>query len=270
MSGSAPPPPLLFNRKRVTLHRHRAAPHHPIHDAVIGMAAERLIERCEEMHFTPRSILELGCHTGQLSRLLKIRYPNALSVHTDLSLPMLSSVEGLRVVVDEECLPFGPERFDLIISCLNLHWVNDLPGTFVQIQRCLTPTGIFLASMPGTQTLQELRTLLLQTELSLKGGAAPRISPFIDTKTAGILLQRAGFQMPVADSETITLSYPHLLALFHELRQMGQTGAFAHVMPYLGKSTLSSLMEQSLAASTSSPPEVLATLELISLMGTKR
>ena len=110
---------------------------------------------------------------------------------------------------------------------LALHWTADLPGALLQLRRALKPDGLLLAAMLGGQTLVELRTALFEAELAEEGGVSPRVSPAIELGDAAALLQRAGFAMPVADSETITATYPDFLALMRELRAMGETNALA-------------------------------------------
>jgi SAM-dependent methyltransferase len=134
---------------------------------------------------------------------------------------------GLRVVADEEFLPFAAGTFDLVASCLSLHWVNDLPGALIQLRHALRPDGLLLVSLLGGETLHELRAALLEAEAEVTGGAAPRVSPFADVRDAGSLLQRAGFALPVVDADTITVSYPNALALMRDLRAMGEANALA-------------------------------------------
>jgi len=134
-------------------------------------------------------------------------------------------LQGLGVVADEEWLPFASARLDLVLSSLSLHWVNDLPGTLIQIRRALKPDGLFLAAMLGGETLRELRHALLEADLAKEGGASPRVSPFVDVRDAGDLLQRAGFVLPVADSDTLTVTYDDPLRLMRDLRGMGETNA---------------------------------------------
>ena len=129
------------------------------------------------------------------------------------------------VTADEEFLPFAANSFDLIVSNLSLHWVNDLPGTLAQIKWALRPGGLFLAALLGGQTLIELRTCLMEAELAVAQGASLRVSPRIDLPTAAGLLQRAGFELPVADHETLTLTYPDAYALMRDLRGMGEANA---------------------------------------------
>ncbi|HEX8374189.1 MAG TPA: methyltransferase domain-containing protein, partial [Geminicoccaceae bacterium] len=122
-------------------------------------------------------------------------------------------------------VPFGADRFDLVVGCQTLHWVNDLPGTLAQLRYCLKPDGLLLVALPGGETLAGLRAAFLDAELELEGGAGPRVSPFLDARDAGSLLQRAGFALPVVDVDRIRVSYPDPLALLRDLRTMGETGA---------------------------------------------
>jgi SAM-dependent methyltransferase len=127
------------------------------------------------------------------------------------------------VAADEEALPFKESGLDLVVSALALHLVNDLPGALVQIRRALKPDGLFLAALLGGDTLTELRQSFAQAEAEVEGGASPRVAPFADLRELGALLQRAGFALPVADIERLTVRYDTPLALMHDLRRMGAT-----------------------------------------------
>jgi SAM-dependent methyltransferase len=132
---------------------------------------------------------------------------------------------GLRVAADEEALPFANEKLDLVVSALALQWTNDLPGALVQIRRALKPDGLFLGALVGGDSLVELRECLAVAESEIEGGASPRVAPFVDVRTLGSLLQRAGFALPVTDVDRLTLRYASLMDLFLDLRHMGATNA---------------------------------------------
>jgi SAM-dependent methyltransferase len=136
-----------------------------------------------------------------------------------------SSGEGLRaarfVAADEEALPFADGAFDLVVSALALQFVNDLPGTLVQIKRALRPDGLFLAALLGGETLTELRQSFAAAESEIEGGLSPRVALFADLRDLGALLQRAGFALPVADSDRVIVRYESAFALMHDLRRMG-------------------------------------------------
>lgn len=137
----------------------------------------------------------------------------------------LTSEEAGDVVADEDVLPFAEESFDLVISVLSLHMVNDLPGALVQIRRVLKPDGLFLAVLFGGETLHELRDAFAQAETLVLSGISPRVSPFADVRALGALLQRAGFALPVTDSERISVSYRQFSTLVNDLRSLGEASA---------------------------------------------
>jgi SAM-dependent methyltransferase len=130
---------------------------------------------------------------------------------------------SLRVAADEESLPFAEGSVDLVVSALALQFVNDLPGTLIQIRRALKPDGLLLAAMIGGDTLTELRSSFAAAETEVEGGVSPRVAPFVDIRELGGLLQRAGFALPVIDSERLAVRYNSALALMRDLRRMGAT-----------------------------------------------
>jgi SAM-dependent methyltransferase len=214
----------IFDRRSVRLHRDRAASSLPRHDFLLREIGERLVDRLDDVRRKFPVALDLGCRHGSLARDLAARGVEML-VQCDLSSAMLRHVSGARVAADEEALPFAAGSFDLVISLLNLHWVNDLPGALLQVRQALKPDGLFLAAMFGGETLKELRRAIADAEIESEGGLSPRISPFADVRDAGNLLQRAGFTLCVADVETLTVAYADPLALLVDLRGMGETNA---------------------------------------------
>jgi SAM-dependent methyltransferase len=173
----------------------------------------------------PRAV-DLGARDGAFAGLLAQSPARAridLLIEADLSPRMLAGRMGERVVLDEERLPFAEQSLDLVVSALSLHWTNDLPGVFVQIRRALKPDGVFIGAFLGGGTLFELRQSLTEAETEVRGGAGPRVSPFADAEDAAGLLQRAGFKLPVADADRVTVRYPDPLALLRDLRRMGET-----------------------------------------------
>lgn len=131
------------------------------------------------------------------------------------------------IAADPEHLPIAEGAFDLVVSVLALHWVNDLPGALVQIRRALRPDGLFIGGLFGGATLTELRTALLEAELAQSGGASARIAPFADARDLGGLLQRAGFALPVCDSDVALVRYRTPERLVPDLRAMGETAALS-------------------------------------------
>jgi NADH dehydrogenase [ubiquinone] 1 alpha subcomplex assembly factor 5 len=230
---------VVFDRALLSARRTRAAQRLDEVDFLIRAVAERLRERLGDVRRDFPVALDLGCHTGQLARALGDCPQIGRLVQADLSYGMVRRSAGSRLVADEEALPFGPGRLDLVLSCFSLHWVNDLPGALAQIRYALRPDGLFLAAMAGGTTLAELRESLLRAELEVEGGVAPRVSPLVDVRDAGMLLQRAGFALPLVDVDTITVTYDHPLRLMAELRAMGEANALAERgRSPLGRATL--------------------------------
>jgi NADH dehydrogenase [ubiquinone] 1 alpha subcomplex assembly factor 5 len=220
----------VFDRTLVRKRRDRAAPGFADHDFLVREAAERLADRLEDVVRRFPVALDLGCHTGILAEILGQRGGIETLVQCDLSPGMAAVAAGNThptLVADEEWLPFRPASFDLVLSCLSLHWVNDLPGTLAQIRRVLKPDGLLLAVMVGGDSLIELRRSLAHAEIEREGGLSPRVSPFADVRDLGRLLQRAGFSLPVADSDSVDLTYGESTRLLADLRGMGETNAVA-------------------------------------------
>ncbi len=215
----------VFDRGLVRRRRQRAAARFADHRFLIAEVAERLAERLAMVRRPFPRALDLGCHDGSTGRLAAGAKGIEVLVSCDLAPDLAASADGLAVVADEEYLPFADASFDLVISNLSLHWVNDLPGALIQARRALRPDGFFSAAMLGGDTLLELRHCLAEAELAVSGGLSPRLSPLVGLSDAGHLLQRAGFSLPVVDAETVTVTYPDVFRLMADLRGMGETNA---------------------------------------------
>ncbi len=222
MSG----PPRLFDR---ALHRRRLDRAAGRYEGFLKRrAADDLVARLEAVRRDFPFAVDLGARDRAFTRALAASDAAGrvgLLVETDASAAMLAGRGGPRLVADEERLPFAPASLDLVVSSLALHWTNDLVGALIQIRQALRPDGLFLGAMLGGATLTELRQALTEAELELTGGAGPRVSPFADALDAAGLLQRAGFALPVADVDRVTVRYDHMLRLIADLRAMGETGA---------------------------------------------
>ena len=225
------PPPAPFDRAAVRAHRARAARRDASDDFLFDEVAARLIERLDDIRRPFARVLDLGCRRGWLGPRLTARAGTQRVVQGDLA-PEMAQAAGTAnalptLACDEEALPFAAESFDLIVSNLALHWTNDLPGALVQARRALAPDGLFLAALFGVGTLAELRGALMAAELAVEGGAGPRVSPFAEVRDGGDLLTRAGFALPVADLDTIRISFASPLHLMRDLRAMGEANAVA-------------------------------------------
>jgi SAM-dependent methyltransferase len=217
----------VFDRATVRRHRDRAAADFGRFSFLHEEIADRLVDRLDDTLRDYPLALDLGCHDGALARRLPGRKGIETVISADLSPAMAALAPAPALAADEEALPIAPGSVDLVVSNLSLHWVNDLPGALIQARMALRPDGLFLAAMLGGETLKELRDCLAQAEMEIEGGLSPRLSPFAGVRDAGALMQRAGFSMPVVDSDLVTVTYDHPLKLMADLRGMGESNAVA-------------------------------------------
>lgn len=216
----------LFDQDLIVARRKRA-----LAAAVPGAAflAERLAEDlADRLATVERRFAEavaLHCFTPHAAQAIAASGKAGRVTRIESDAAFLGGEDGLVAPADR--VPLAPESADLVVSLLSLHEADDVPGQLVQIRRALRPDGLFLGALAGGGTLAELRDSLLAAETEVSGGAAPRIMPFTDVREAGALLQRAGFALPVADVDTITVRYDSMFGLLRDLRAMGATSALA-------------------------------------------
>lgn len=214
--------PLIFDRALSRLRLDRALRAGPA-DFLLTRAVEDMVDRLATISREFTDVLDLGTPGPHLATALA--RPGRCVTRLAPTGRALGAGDFAGLVGDEEALPFGPERFDLIVSALSLQSVNDLPGALAQARRALKPDGLMLAALVGGQTLTETRAAFAQAEEEIAGGASPRVAPFADVRDLGGLLQRAGFALPVADADVVTVRYRDPFRLFADLRAMGATNA---------------------------------------------
>lgn len=256
----------VFDRRVLRMRRDRAAPTLAGCDFLLQAVGERLVDRLGDIRRRFRIVLDLGCRRGNLGRLLARRDDISVLVHCDLATAMARAAGAPAVVADEEYLPFRAGTFDLVLSLLNLHWVNDLPGALAQVRMALKPDGLFLAAMLGGGTLKELRQAWMEAEAEIEGGVSPRVSPFADIRDAGALLQRAGFALPVVDAETLVVRYADPMGLSTDLRAMGETNVVLHRRKTMTRrSTAAAAAARYASAFTGEDGRVTATFQILYL-----
>ena len=211
-----------FDRRLRRLRRDRAAAR-PI-DYLHRRAADELLERLDLVRRDFRDAVDLGCGSGYLAARLRERGLDVAAA--DAGARFAKSAAGVQC--DEDRLPFGDARFDLVVSVGVLDTVNDLPGALTLIRRALRPDGLFLAAFAGAGSLPRLREAMRAAdEAEAAEAMAARIHPQIDVRAAGELLMRAGFALPVVDTETVTVRFAGLASLVADLRGMGATNMLA-------------------------------------------
>jgi len=219
------PSPIIFDRDLLRARRRRAAALGPS-TFLLDRVAEDLADRLATVLRAFACAVDLGTPGDAARRVLG----ESGKVETIIAADALAAAGGverarqaLAVAADPEALPFRDGSLDLVVSALALHFVNDLPGTLVQIRRALKPDGLLLAAVAGGDSLTELRQCFAAAEAECEGGVSPRVAPFADLRDIGSLLQRAGFALPVTDVDRLVVRYDSALALMQDLRRMGAT-----------------------------------------------
>jgi SAM-dependent methyltransferase len=216
-------PIVVFDRRALRAHRARAHGD----DFLFAEIAERLVERLDEVRRSFGTALVVGARRGLLAAALRGSGKIQHLVDMDPSEALVRAAGPMRLVGEPDLLPIAPASLDAVIALPSLHWTDDLPGALLQLRRALKPDGLFLAALFAGETLKELRSALIEAELAEEGGASPRVSPFADPRDLGMLLQRAGFALPLVDTDTLVLTYRDALQLMRELRALGETNAVA-------------------------------------------
>ncbi len=260
-----------FDRRLLCRRRDRRAAAFAGFDFLFREVAERLADRLDDIRRRFPLALEIGCRGPRLSEALGTRGGVETLVACDLSERFAVQAQGgqrLPLVADAEALPFAPASFDLVLSCLDFHWVNDLPGCLAQIKTLLKPDGLLLAAFYGGGTLAELRACLLEAETATRGGSGARIAPFAELRDAAGLLQRAGFALPVADLDHIEVSYPDAFRLLDDLRGMAESNVLrARPRKGLDRATLLRCAELYREAHGRPDGKIPASFEVIFLTG---
>jgi SAM-dependent methyltransferase len=218
--------PLIFDRALIRRRRRRANALGPA-TFLLDRAAADFGERLAAVLRRFEVAVDLGT-PGTALRNVLARLGSVGTIVSMCAADAVPEAPGAKetvVVADEEALPFRDGALDLVVSALALQFVNDLPGTLIQIRRALRPDGLFVAALIGGETLTELRQAFAAAESEIEGGASPRVAPFADVRELGALLQRAGFALPVTDVDRVYVRYDSVFALMHDLRRMAATNA---------------------------------------------
>jgi SAM-dependent methyltransferase len=219
--------PEIFDRSARRRRRDRAAPIYAEHDFLRAAMLDGIAERLDSVNRSFERVLDIGCFDGAF-----VPPPNSAVTRIDAGRLFAARAGGIQA--DEDLLPVEPESFDLAVSAGVLDSVNDVPGALSQIRRALKPDGLFLGAFVGGTSLPTMRASFLQAEADRP---AARFHPMIDVRSAGDLLVRAGFALPVADGETLSVRYPDLFRLIGDLRGMAATNVLRGRVP-LARTTL--------------------------------
>lgn len=212
--------PTIFDSELLRRRRNRFAATAPAHDFLLKRVAEDFAERLSIVRRDFPVAANIGAYHGVVAEQLRKSSNIGTIITVESSPALLTACAEPRICADDDHLPFADASLDLAVSGLSLQFVNDVPGALAQLRRALKPDGLLLAALLGGETLKELREAWLIAEEDITGGASPRVAPFADVRALGALLQRAGFALPVADSDVVRVMYATPLALMQDLRAM--------------------------------------------------
>ncbi len=260
--------PNIFDRRLIRANLERSAATLPQTDFLIRHASEELAGRLEGINRTFELAADTSAYHGVMARLLNERNPSLKTFSLSLAMELAEKCPAPRVVAEEEALPLKDGSLDLVTSVLSLHLVNDLPGALIQLRRALRPDGLFLGALLGGDSLIELRQSFMMAEAETMSGVSPRVFPTADVRDVGGLLQRAGFALPVVDSERLTVTYPSPLALMRELKAMGAANPLAaRSRKPMRRDTLAQALETYSSHFAGRDGRVGATFEILYLCG---
>lgn len=223
--------PDIFDSALRARRRDRMLPAYTDHDFLHQSMLDELLDRLGDVQRDLPEALVIGCPDGRARAALEAMGKRVACV--DPSFLAARAANGVQA--DEDALPFADDSFDLVLACGTLDSVNDLPGALILMRRVLRPDGLMLAALAGAGSLPRLKAALLAAEGDRAG---QHIHPQVDVRAAGDLLSRAGFAMPVADGETLTIRYGDIVRLMHDLRGMGAGNVLTHRPPALTRNVL--------------------------------
>jgi len=265
--GPMPQSPMIFDRALLRRRRRRAAALGPA-TFLLDRVAEDLAERLAAVLRRFDLALDLGT-PGEAVRMALTRLDSIGTIVRADAVPDRDMTHAEKfIAADEEALPIRDGSLDLVVSALALQFVNDLPGALVQIRRVLKPDGLFIAALLGGETLTELRQSFAAAESEVESGASPRVAPFADLRDLGALLQRAGFALPVTDTDRLVVRYDSAFGLMQDLRRMGATNALiARRRTPLRRATLTRTAEIYAQRFADDDGRIRATFEVVWLSG---
>lgn len=274
----------LKNRQRTAAFRFEGGDYY---DYLRKEAALRLADRLEDINRDFPHALELGAYRGDLLKVLD-EQPNIrgeggiggikhllqgdfIKGYSSAAPEVLTNnfITAEKREIDEENMQFEDDSFDLVVSSLALHWVNDLPSALKKIKNSLKPDGCFVASVLGGNSLKELRHCFYLAEQERKGGLSPHTSPMLRSSDVAALMQAAGFSIPTIDVDTIEISYPDAFTLMEHLSRMGEGSAALNRQYAVGRDTFLSMAALYQDLFGLEDGSVVATFEVVYMIGWK-
>ncbi len=259
--------PIIFDRDKVKKFRNRAAKNIEEYNFLINEVSSRILHSLDAISGEYENVLHIGCGSTSIIKHFEKQKGTKLIVSQDIAFNMVNKSNGVKVVADEEKIPYAEKSFDLIIANLVLHSVNDLPGALIQLRKVLKKKGVFFATIFGIDTLKELRQVFLELENEMIGGSSPRVFPFSDVKTMGSLMQRVGFSEPVADFDSIRVEYDSVYELMLDLKGVGDSNSLIKGGKTLNRRVLESLDSKYKEKFSDGAGGIVSTFNIINITG---
>ena len=264
----------IFSKKKNQISRNRASTKYKKYDYLFNEVNYRLFDRLKFIKREFASTLEIGSRTGNTINLFNKKKDIKKIFISDISKEMLliakkrqTDKQKIFLSLDEENLPFNNKQFNLVFSNLYLHWSNDLFKVLNEIYRILKPDGLFLCSIFGSETLNELKYSLCSAEDKISKSISPRVSPFIRLQDAGVLLQKVGFQLPVIDKDNIKIFYDDIFSLMKDLKGMGESNSLIDRKKNFTTKKLFSVANEIYKKKFSKNKKIYATFEILYFIG---
>ena len=252
---------MMHDRRLARVKRQRSLKNEPKRKLFFNDYSKEMFERIELINNTFQRGLALGFRN--------LDFKKAKNINELISSELILS-KNIDLICDEEFLPIKKSSLDLIVSFFNLHSSNDIPGILYQINQSLKSNGLFMGCLFVGDTLKELRFCLAKAEEEISMGISPRISPFADLQDLSNLLQRANFNLPVADIDRHKVTYDNPLNLMEDLRRMGETNILKEKQKnFLRKDILERSVEIYKDNFSLKNEKIFATFEIAWIMGWK-
>lgn len=230
----------LFNKNLLKIHRDFAALNLHKSDFILKHSVDDIIDHLKELKIdfkTPKRIIEVGARYGLMSNILA-KLSSDLTV-TDFSELMLDLNPAKdKILMDNDSLDFPENSADLIVSSMNLHWVNDVRSYAKSIFKILKQDGAFVANFIGDGSLNNLKNFLLNIEMENNRPHIPHVIPMIPADKLYMLFQEAGFKFIVVARIEIDLEYDNPIKLMKDLKNMGENNSVSSSIIPLPKKIL--------------------------------
>lgn len=233
----------------------------------------RILESIKDLKEVPSTISIIGTPPSSLLKGLSLLKTSFTCYDT------IGMMEGpiINVINDESVVP-PLKDCKMLISSLNMHWINDLKQYCTTIHQKLPLNSAFSGCLFGGDSLYELRSSLILAQEKLSSSSSSyssissHLSPTISAPDLSTLLFSSKFKNVTVSSEYIKVIYPTPIDLLEDLQKMGESAAPLGRARNLSKTLLKGVVEEyssNYKQSNSGKEGVQATFEVLSFIAWK-